>query len=99
MLLFCEKYSFLPSSSSSGFFTDLMQEKTNMMICSCLYLSGFSYVSPEIIDTIKRMLLEKGNKKKDRFGMKKISEQLKLPKLKRALLSFPTYLPLASRVS
>lgn len=67
MLLFCEMYSFLPSSSS-GFLIDLVQEKTNMMFCSCLYLSGFAYVSPEIIDTIKRMLFKKGDKNKIDLG-------------------------------
>lgn len=74
-----------------------MQEKTNKMFCSCLYLSGFAYVSPEITGTIKRMLFLKGYRK-ERFGMKKIVEQLKLPKVKPAL-SFLTYLRLARGVS
>lgn len=75
-----------------------MQEKTNTMFCSGLYLSGFAYASPEIIDAIKRMLFKKRQQKRE-MGDEKIVEQLKFPKLKRALLSFLTYLPLASGVS
>lgn len=37
-------YSFLPRSSQFSYILDLMQEKRNMMFCSCLCLGLFVFL-------------------------------------------------------